>query len=304
MSREIHIHDGNFHRFVDDAVVDGERKKRGLIPRNYEKHPVGHYRSAVHYDAVDIPLIDPSTYSERIRDKIANKSQISDLRLVGNGGQPIPALDQNGKGYCWAHSSTSATMMTRMLMNLPYVALSAYAIACIIKNYRDEGGWGAQSLDFITERGVPSSTFWAMQSMSRSNDNAKTWENAALHRMTSGWVDLQSAQYDRKLSWNQVASLLLSDVPVVVDYNWWSHSVCAIDLIETTSSDYRDEDSGKLITGDHLIRIFDSEAGPFGVRILNSWGDSWSDQGMGKLSASKSIPDSSVAPLVYRASAA
>lgn len=164
-------------------------------------------------------------------------------------------------------------MMLRAVMGQPYVPLSAYAIACIEKSYRDEGGWGAESLEFITNRGVPSSQFWPMQSMQRSNDNPATWANAALHKVSSGWWDVDLAQYDRQMTFDQVATLLLSRIPVVGDFNWWGHSVCLLDLVET-------------------------EPGSFGVRILNSWGDSWSDRGMGVLKGKQAIPNSATAPRV------
>jgi hypothetical protein len=207
----------------------------------------------------------------------AEKSNLSDIRLTGNNGGIIPSLDQNGKGFCWAHSSTGAVMMLRAVMGLSYVPLSAFAVACVIKNFQDEGGWGAESLDFITTRGVPSDKLWPMQSMEKSNDNPATWVNAALHKVTAGWVDLQAAQYDRELTFDQVGTLLLSRVPVVGDFNWWSHSVCLLDLVETSP-------------------------GEFGVRILNSWSDSWSDRGMGILKGSQAVPDGAVAPLVTTAS--
>jgi hypothetical protein len=267
---EVVISDHNYRDFINPRI-DGEVKVCGTVPRDWSvKHP--HVM-----EAVDMPVIDPSEWDARYDEMVATKSFLSDIRMSGNNGQMIPALDQDGKGYCWAHSSTSATMMLRAVQGQPYVGLSAFAIACIIKKYRDEGGWGAQSLDFITEKGVPSAQFWPMQSMEKANDNPQTWENAKLHRVTEGWVDLQAEQYDRALTWNQVMTCLFCRVPVQVDFNWWSHSVCAIDPVRVSR-------------------------GNWGIRILNSWGDGWSDHGMGVLEGSKAHPDSSTAPRVTIAS--
>jgi len=36
------------------------------------------------------------------------------------------------------------------------------------------------------------------------------------------------------------------------------------------------------------------EAGSFGVRLPNSWGPNWSDNGYGVLRGSKAIPDAAV----------
>ncbi len=59
--------------------------------------------------------------------------------------------------------------------------------------------------------------------------------------------------------------------PVVVDYNWWSHSICALDLVSLS---------------------------PFRIRIWNSWGDSWSEGGTGILEGGKAIPNGALVALV------
>ena len=277
---EIVIDESNYGTYLQ-TMVNGEWKINGTIPRDYSAYPVGSSPYSTGFRAVPpLPLIPRSEWPERIKEKVANKSQLSDIRLrSGPNGGPIPSLDQNGKGYCWAHSTTHAVMMMRAVMGLPYVPLSAYAVACIIKQYRDQGGWGAQSMDFACDKGIPSQEFWPQQSMSPSNDKQATWDNAKLHRVQSGWIDLDVAQYDRKLTFDQVATLSLSNIPTVGDFNWWGHSVCILDLVETSP-------------------------GQFGVRIWNSWSDSWSDRGTGVLAGSKAIPDGAVAPRLILASAA
>jgi hypothetical protein len=420
MPKEIIINSRNAHLFVEDKVIDGERKARGLMPRSFATHPVGY---GAYAPAFDIPLIPESEWQDRLDEQIKNKAQLSDIRNTGMGGKPIPSRDQNGKGYCltaetpirmanttelpiagvrvgdwvyshanasrrvtqimrrrysglmytldiglgyrdltltaehpvavgkpdsgdiawteakdvrpgqrvlmprlesldrpsqpagfhkhgllphvdtvkcfvakdlmvynleveednsyiandiavhncWAHSSTSAALIIRALNNEPYADLSAYAVACVIKNYRDQGGWGAESLAFIAERGIPTSEFWPQKSMSRGNDNPKTWENAARHKFTE-WMDLDPRDMKR-----QLVTCLLLGIPVVSDFNWWGHSVCSIDLVSLN---------------------------PFRTRIWNSWGDSWSANGTGILEGRRAIPDAAIAPRVMTASAA
>lgn len=173
-------------------------------------------------------------------------------------------------GNCWAHSSTSAALLTRAVNNQPFADLSAYAVACIIKKFRDEGGWGSESLEFIAERGIPTSEFWPQRSMSRSNDNDKTWANAALHKF-SEWRDMDPGSSMKK----QIVTCLLLNLPVVSDFNWWGHSVCSMDLVSIT---------------------------PFRTRILNSWGDVWSENGSGILEGSKAIPNGALCACVMTAS--
>lgn len=294
---EVLIGEHNFAEHVF-AVVDGENKAKGLVPRDYSRFPQGCYGAAPAW-SVDMPLIPRSEWSERIKDMEATKSRLSDIRLSGNNGQSIPSLDQNGRGYCWFHSGTSCVLLLRAVANMPYVSLSAYAGACIIKNYRDEGGWGAQGLDFLMTRGVPSDAFWPQRSVSRSNDTPACWENAKLHRVTEGFIDLQAAQYDRNLTWDQVMTCLLSRIPIIGDHNWWAHSIAHMDPVDGVSSRGMTRmGSGKLATVQEFDQIWsmnDVGAG-YGVRIWNSWGDSWSDRGMGVLAGNKAIPDGATAP--------
>lgn len=263
------IHDSTPEDETHDVVVNGEVKGRGGVPRDYSTHQLGCYASA--YAAVDMPLIPRSEWSARIKEMAETRSRISDLRNVGNNGQRIPSLNQGQSNFCWGHSTTQAIIMRRMAAGLPYVPLSAFAVACVIKNFRNEGGWGALSLDFISRRGVPSQQFWPQGSMARSNDNPETWANAALHKATESWLDLGAAVYDRTLTFDQMMTLLLCRVPVVIDLNWWSHSVLAIDPVEI-------------------------EANSFGPRILNSWSDAWGENGTGVLQGQKGAPDGAVAP--------
>lgn len=270
---ELVIHDGNWQHHVA-PVINGERVSRGLIPRDFHHHP---YASGNGYDAVDIPLIPRSEWSARLKEMVETKSLLSDIRMVGNNGQMIPSLDQNGQGFCWAYSTGSSILINRARDNQPYVRVSPHAVACKIKGFQDEGGWGALSMEFAVKNGYPSDKFWPQQSMSRSYDKPETWENAKLHRVMEGYWDLSATVYDRNLTFDQVATCLLNRIPVCVDMNWWSHAICAVDLVEI-------------------------ESGSFGLRIWNSWGDSWSDKGMGILQGNRAIPDGATAARVVIAS--
>ena len=161
---------------------------------------------------------------------------------------------------------------------MPYVRLSAHAGACVIKNYRDQGGWGAQGLDRLRSHGQPSVQFWPEKSMNRANDKPGTWENAALHKVTEGFIDLDAAQYDRKLSFQQVLTCLLRNIPVIADFSHWGHSVCLMDAVDfAPNKSNRDESR-------------------YAVRLINSWTDNWGTRGTGVLTGRKAIPDGATAP--------
>src|SRR5687767_3856529 len=102
---ELVINDRNHRDHVAEVtVVDGEAKAKGLVPRNYATHPTGYYAGETPYDAVTMPLItDAAEIRERLKDQLEGKYRLSDFCRRGNNGQPIPARDQNGRGYCWIH---------------------------------------------------------------------------------------------------------------------------------------------------------------------------------------------------------
>lgn len=264
---EIIIDDNNCHQFYE-PVVGGERRMRGLRPRSFRANPFG---SLPYARPFNLPLVPQTEWEARLKEQMEAKAQLSDLRNEGMDGKPIPSRDQDGKGYCWAHSSTSCCLLARAAAGMPYVDLSAYAVACIIKGYRDEGGWCGESMEFIAARGVPTSEFWPQQSMSRSNDRPETWENARLH-IVIDWMDLDPANMKA-----QLITALLNGYCVASDFNWWGHSVCTMDLVSLS---------------------------PLRTRIWNSWGDGWSSNGTGVLEGSKAVPNNAIALRVVRASLA
>lgn len=253
--------------------------RRGLIPRDYSTHPVGYLGDKLcpPMRAVDMPLIPRSEWSARIKEMEATKSRLSDIRRIAGPGQTrYKSLDQGGQGFCWAYSTGGAITALRALANLPFLRLSPHAVACKIKNFRDEGGWGAASLEYAIKYGYPDVSVWPEKSMSRQYDNDNTWLNAARNRVSEQWMDMEPPVYDRDLTFDQFMTCLLNRLPVVSDFNWWGHSVCSLDPVEV-------------------------EPGSFGARIINSWTDGWGDAGEAVLRGSKAIPDGAVAPRVVTA---
>lgn len=273
------IGDDNFLSYVN-PLVDGHRMGSGLVQRDYSTFPQGYYASAPAWSLDDMPLIPMEEWPERIRDMEATKSRISDIYARGNNGQRIESLDQNGHGYCWSYSTAACIQMLRAISNMPYVQLSAHSVACVIKNFRDEGGWGALSLDFAKDKGYVPVSLWPAKSMDRRYNTPDNWQAALEYRVTEGWVDLKPAVYDRDMSGQQVGTSLLNRVPVICDYNWWGHSVAAMDLVDV----YPSRSSRELSR--------------YGVRIRNSWSDRWGTNGDGVLKDNKAFPNGGAAPRV------
>lgn len=249
-------------------IVDGEMKGRGALPRDYKEWP-----EEMFDPPSQLPLIPKSEWSERIKEKVAKKSQISDILLA----QGIPAMDQGANGYCWGHSTVGCVQAVRAINNQPYIPLSAYMVCAIIKKGRNEGGWSGLSAKFLREHGVCSQTLWPQGNRSLSLDTPECRVDAARHKVTEEWVDLTLSVYDQNLAFDQLATCLLSNIPCAIDLNWWAHAILACDLVEV-------------------------EPGSFGVRIRNSWGQGWGEQGFGILRGSKCIPDGALAIRVTHAS--
>lgn len=192
----------------------------GLVPRDYTTHPVGCMAFAPEFP--DGELIDEAEWPERLAENRANKAGLLDLRE--DNYEVLKSLDQDGLGLCWAFSTTKAAMYLRVLMNATPLRLSAWYVAGRIKGWRDEGGWGAASLEFVVKNGVPAESF--CPSYRSSFDTAETRANAALHKVTEWWDGSDNPAKATK----QLVSMLLKRVPCVVDLNDMGHSMCAIDI--------------------------------------------------------------------------
>jgi hypothetical protein len=246
--------------------------KSGYIERDLKRFPVGSmFGSSAEFNK-DFPLIPRDQWSERITEKERTRSRLSDIRNIGNFGQEIEALDQNGQGFCWSYSTTAAVMLARAVSNLPHVRLSAHSVACKIKNFRDEGGWNGESLEFVVKNGIVPVTRWPEKSMSRALDTQANWDAAKDYRITEGWLDMAQPIWGRELTFDQLATCLLLNVPCPTDFDWWGHSVCSMDLVEVNDR----------------LALTDPER--WGIRILNSWKNSWGVRGTGVIVGKKAVP--------------
>lgn len=274
------IDDLNFEVTARPIDRDGIEFGKGLIERDYEAHPVGSYEGSVTFGDLndELPLIPWEAMPDLIADKVRNKTQLSDIRNIANNGDPIPSLDQNGQGYCWFYSVTSAVMLLRAVAGLPYVRLSGHSGAWVIKGGRDQGGWGAAALDFVMKNGIVPASLWPEKSMNGARYNTEAnWAEAKKYSVTEGFIDLDAPAYSRKMSLQQRFTCLLCNIPVIGDRPHWSHSTCDMDVVDANPS----------LPATNPLR--------YGIRTFNSWTDRWGNKGTGVLLGNK-VPASGVAP--------
>lgn len=218
---------------------------RGYVPRDMTKSPLGS-----HAPMFSKPLIDRSEWGDRINEKRKAKAMLSDVRnIMGPNGGRIPALMQGEDPWCWAFSPTTAAMLARANAGMPYVRLSGNAVANKVAGFRIRGGWSEESMAHMQTLGAPSTDFWPEQDNARHFDNPDTWENAKQSIITEWWdIDPRDTA--------AIMTCLLSNYPLAVDIPAWAHSVCLIDPVNAQATEY-----------DHM----------------NSWGDSWNGNGIGRL---------------------
>lgn len=250
------IDDSNYKKLCLDPTVKkkkADRKFTGLKPRDWKNFPCG---SIPGIPKASIQKIPRTAWDAIIQEREERKALLSDIREKGKFGQRIPSLDQNGRGYCWAHSTTSCALIIRAFEGQEFADLSAYSIACKIKGFRDEGGWNKESVDFFMKYGCMTSEDWPQRGTSRSLDTPAGWERAGRYKLVEIADDIDEGDFDMQMTY------ALLGICGPLDLNWWSHSICACDP----------------------VRI---EAGHYGIRIWNSWGDSYGLNGMAVLAESK-----------------
>lgn len=225
-----------------------------------------------------IPMIPESEWIPRIRDRKKYKMGLRDLFKAGKIG---PVKDQNGQGYCWSYSVTRTVEYVRAIQGYDYTPLSAHSVACVVKNFRDEGAWCGLSAEYIRGKGIVPESLWPAKSMNKKYNTTANWEEASKYAIQEDWVDLSQSVWDQNLgddpkaAFKAMVSCVLQNIPCAADYNFWGHSVCIVDVDEV-----------------------DGEVCPDGD---NSWTPGWGDNGTFRLQGSKRFPNGSIATRVINA---
>lgn len=249
LSGQLVIGDDNWQQFAGNQIVDGREVLRGYVPRDYSKVPPG---SVAYAAPFPIDTIPQSEWRDRIEEREKTKSTWHDIRKQAG----LKSTNQGSIPYCWIHGCVNAVRLARCRDGQEYADLEPTSAGALIKRYRKVGGNTPEAIRHLAEHGVATTEHWPPNSLDRNHDNEATRENAKKHRITEWW-ELRSNNFE------EMATCLLLGLPVPCGFMWWGHLVCAMDLVAVGSD--------------------------FGIRIWNSWGDNWGDNGEGILEGSKKV---------------
>lgn len=209
-------------------------------------------------------LIPESFWRDIIAERKARKSTFRD-RMKRAG---MKVKNQSNLNYCWVFAPTSAVEGTWINQGQPYVELSPSSAGAVIKNGRNVGGWGREAIEYLADVGVAPDSAWPSLSRDVRLDTPAMRATKGKFRVVDWYVIPDRSR-------KHLISAILRDLLPAIGLNWWRHEVLACD------ADW-----------------IDGEACPV---ILNSWGESWGDQGFGVLQGNRAQSDDTVAPLTVMA---
>lgn len=238
---------GELQSLAEPDIQAPDASPSGYIPRDEHMQPLGSGLGTTTLPEWALNQYPRETWKERIAELAAKKMRIQDiLQREFEAGRWL-SLNQNPTNYCWCYAVIHAIMIQRVLAGEPFVRLSPYSVACIVKNFGNYGGWGSQANEQCVKEGVADEKYWpqerpGMSSSERSAANmnairngrqylAGSRANAGLKKVSEFW-DLRSR------NWEQKMAVLLIPMPVASGYNWMGHERCSIDACILSNGDY------------------------------------------------------------------
>jgi hypothetical protein len=250
---EIIIDDSNAHIYAPpvDPVVAGEVKSRGYTGRPRSAR-------AEDYGATDFPrelIIPRSEWTDRVKEMEESGSLLS--QLADQAG--LTVLDQNGTNYCWVNAPTHCLELLRVRQGEPMVRLSPASAGAVITGYRNRGGMGLDAVQFLVETGVCPQSLWPPNAIEKKYDTPESRKAREAFKVVEWW-DLPQGDFDA------LFSVLLMGLPCCLGLDWWGHEITVVDPVVIAP-------------------------GKYGVKIDNSWSESWGTKGRGILAEVKARGD-------------
>lgn len=247
-------------RLKSDGIVDASKVTveadyygTGYVPRDFDKEPIG----------LNIPkftgkVYDRAEWPELIKMHEKNKSRPLDWHLDG-----VKIKDQKNTNFCWAFGTVSGIETQYAKAGHNDLGLSPASTACLIHNFKNEGGWGTWACKGVNDYGIATYDKWPNVSFDRTLPHR--WDV----RANMEQHDLHDFEDLGRENLDAVVSVLLDEhnpAPVTGGFMWWGHLVLLLGVVEV---------------GD----------GEYGIVFANSWGADWGDSdGYGVLTGSKMIP--------------
>lgn len=248
-------------------VIDDDTTSPDLLPTHTTRgldltgRPEGYAYGGTAEPFPDELLIPRGDWQARIQEMEQQKSRLSDLCDQEN----LPCKDQARTNYCWVNAPAYCDEVIRVKQHQPMVILSAASIGAQITGYRNQGGWGKTACDFIAANGIVPESLWPANAIDSRYATPANLAAGRDHIHTERW-EIEPGNLD------QLISCLLLRIPVAVGLSWWKHEVSYIDPVWV--------------------------GGAIGVRLRNSWGSAYGDNGYATLTGRRMMPDDAVAPRV------
>lgn len=221
----------------------------GMLPRDYDKDPWGGLGFAAPWTRETIPRSEWGSIAEK---KKRQRTRLIDM-LLDCGWKPT---HQSQTNWCWAHAVTMACEIMDVVQKGKWERLSPASLAWPIVG-GNHGGYVTEALKYVAKHGVATAATWDLNSMSQRQDTAESLASRQRNRVDHWW-DLQPRSID------QLVTCLLSDdpVPVACGFNWMRHAIVAVevsfpsgvsDFLYGNSGLYRDANGYTRLTGSKAI---------------------------------------------------
>lgn len=156
-------------------------------------------------------LIPPSEYESRIQEIEERGNRLSERVLRDN----LPCKDQASTLYCWINAPAHCIEISRLLQNQETVILSPASAGAPIKGFRNQGGWGKEGLEYISDYGLVPVDKWPANAIDRRYYTAENRALAMNYRQTEWW--------EMKTEQECISYLLRLLGATANGYAWWRH---------------------------------------------------------------------------------